>query len=75
MFLFQDEEGHLTSLQIIQDLMNKDGDLFLEHFARLGVFNKVLTLAGPSEEDTGCRGKEEKVRFLGLEYFFLPFCL
>ncbi|XP_064621516.1 E3 ubiquitin-protein ligase HECTD1-like isoform X2 [Lineus longissimus] len=56
----EDDEGHLTSLQIIQDLTNKDSDLFLEHFARLGVFNKVFTLAGPSEEDSGCRGKEEK---------------
>ncbi|KAK2190392.1 hypothetical protein NP493_82g04009 [Ridgeia piscesae] len=42
-----DEEGHLTALQVIQDLMEKCEDIFLEYFARLGVFGKVLSLAGP----------------------------
>ena len=46
-----DEDGHLIVLQIIQDLMQKSPDLFLDHFARLGVFNKVLQLAGPEEEE------------------------
>ncbi|XP_071499022.1 E3 ubiquitin-protein ligase HECTD1-like [Diadema antillarum] len=46
-----DDEGHLTALQIIQDLMNKGQDLFLDHFARLGVFSKVSSLVGPMEEE------------------------
>ena len=38
----EDEEGHLTCLLIIQDLMVKDGEgLFLEHFAKLGLYSKV----------------------------------
>ncbi|KAJ8045570.1 E3 ubiquitin-protein ligase HECTD1 [Holothuria leucospilota] len=45
-----DDEGHLTALQIIQDLMSKGQDLFLDHFARLGVFSKVSALAGSFEE-------------------------
>lgn len=36
-------------LQMIQDLMIKGKDEFLEHFARLGVFSKVAALAGPQE--------------------------
>lgn len=36
-------------LQIIEDLMNKAQDIFLDHFARLGVFSKVLQLAGPQD--------------------------
>jgi len=34
---------------MIQDLMIKGKDEFLEHFARLGVFSKVAALAGPQE--------------------------
>lgn len=34
---------------MIQDLMIKGKDEFLEHFARLGVFSKVASLAGPQE--------------------------
>ncbi|XP_023244989.1 E3 ubiquitin-protein ligase HECTD1 isoform X2 [Copidosoma floridanum] len=45
----EDEDGHLVVLQMIQDLMIKGKDEFLEHFARLGVFSKVSTLAGPQE--------------------------
>ncbi|XP_075224551.1 ubiquitin fusion-degradation 4-like isoform X4 [Lycorma delicatula] len=44
-----DEDGHLVVLQIIEDLMNKAQDIFLDHFARLGVFSKVVQLAGPQE--------------------------
>lgn len=32
-------------LQIIQDLMVKSQDIFLDHFARLGVFSKVHQLS------------------------------
>ncbi|CAG2067311.1 unnamed protein product, partial [Timema podura] len=46
----EDEDGHLVVLQIIQDLMTKAQDIFLDHFARLGVFSKVQQLAGPLQE-------------------------
>ena len=59
----EDEDGHLTSLQVIQDLMVKCQELFLDHFARLGVFSKVLSLAGPPpEEEDGAKAKDDKVR-------------
>ncbi|XP_052130677.1 E3 ubiquitin-protein ligase HECTD1 isoform X3 [Frankliniella occidentalis] len=45
----EDEDGHLVVLQIIQDLMEKAQDAFLDHFARLGVFSKVLALVGPRD--------------------------
>ena len=45
-----DDDGHLTALQILQDLVRKGEHLFLDHFARLGVFSKVSSLAGPAEE-------------------------
>lgn len=45
----EDEDGHLVVLQMIQDLMVKGKDEFLEHFARLGVFSKVAALAGSLE--------------------------
>uniref|UniRef100_A0A1B6DIC7 E3 ubiquitin-protein ligase n=1 Tax=Clastoptera arizonana TaxID=38151 RepID=A0A1B6DIC7_9HEMI len=44
-----DEDGHLVVLQIIEDLMTKAQDIFLDHFARLGVFCKVLQLVGSHE--------------------------
>ena len=47
----EDEEGHLTCLLIIQDLMVKDGEgLFLEHFAKLGLYSKVHSLAEDTAE-------------------------
>lgn len=45
----EDEDGHLVVLSIIQDLMVKAQDTFLDHFARLGIFSKVQALAGPPE--------------------------
>lgn len=36
-------------LAIIQDLMVKAQEIFLDHFARLGIFSKVQSLAGPPE--------------------------
>lgn len=36
-------------LAIIQDLMVKAQDLFLDHFARLGIFSKVQALTGPND--------------------------
>ncbi|XP_029720236.2 E3 ubiquitin-protein ligase Ufd4 isoform X3 [Aedes albopictus] len=41
-----DEDGHLVVLTIIEELMSKTQDDFLDHFARLGVFSKVQSLMG-----------------------------
>ncbi|GAB0092249.1 E3 ubiquitin-protein ligase Ufd4 [Sergentomyia squamirostris] len=41
-----DEDGHLVVLTIIEELMSKTHDEFLDHFARLGVFSKVQSLMG-----------------------------
>ncbi len=42
----EDEEGHLTVLIIIQDLMTKDPEgIFLEQFAKLGLYSKVMNTA------------------------------
>ncbi|XP_064604069.1 LOW QUALITY PROTEIN: E3 ubiquitin-protein ligase HECTD1-like [Liolophura sinensis] len=58
----EDDEGHLTALNTAQDLMQKGEEIFLEHFARLGIFGKVLALAGPPpEEEEGAKAKEEKL--------------
>ncbi|XP_070495105.1 E3 ubiquitin-protein ligase Ufd4 isoform X2 [Chironomus tepperi] len=43
-----DEDGHLVVLTIIEELMNKRQEEFLDHFARLGVFSKVQALMGGS---------------------------
>lgn len=47
-----DEDGHLVVLTIIEELMNKRQEEFLDHFARLGVFSKVQMLMGSSENDS-----------------------
>ncbi|KAM4625799.1 E3 ubiquitin-protein ligase HECTD1 isoform 2-T2 [Polymixia lowei] len=46
-----DDDGHLLALQIIRDLVDKGGEVFLDQLARLGVINKVSTLAGPTSDD------------------------
>lgn len=52
MFQLQDDEdGHLVVLTIIEDLMTKTQEAFLDHFARLGVFSKVQALMGGSLMD------------------------
>ncbi|KAG5675368.1 hypothetical protein PVAND_005277 [Polypedilum vanderplanki] len=45
-----DEDGHLVVLTIIEELMNKRQEEFLDHFARLGVFSKVQSLMGSNGE-------------------------
>lgn len=45
-----DEDGHVVVLTIIEDLMTKTQEAFLDHFARLGVFSKVQALMGGSGE-------------------------
>ncbi|XP_070612108.1 E3 ubiquitin-protein ligase HECTD1 isoform X11 [Erythrolamprus reginae] len=58
-----DDDGHLLALQIIRDLVDKGGDLFLDQLARLGVISKVSTLAGPSSDDENEEeSKPEKVQ-------------
>lgn len=44
--LQDDEDGHVVVLTIIEDLMTKTQEAFLDHFARLGVFSKVQALMG-----------------------------
>ncbi|KAJ6649764.1 E3 ubiquitin-protein ligase Ufd4 [Pseudolycoriella hygida] len=46
----EDEDGHLVVLIIIEELMSKTQDEFLDHFARLGVFSKVQALMGSNNE-------------------------
>lgn len=51
MFRLQDDEdGHLAVLIIIEEMMSKTKDEFLDHFARLGVFSKVQALIGTASE-------------------------
>ncbi|KAL1139402.1 hypothetical protein AAG570_006386 [Ranatra chinensis] len=45
LYKMDDEDGHLVVLQIVEDLMTKAREIFLDHFARLGVFCKVAQLA------------------------------
>ena len=52
-------------LQIMQDLMVKCQETFLEHFARLGLFSRVHHLAGPlPHEESGAKPKGEKAKVL-----------
>ena len=52
----------MLALQIIRDLVDKGGDIFLDQLARLGVISKVSTLAGPSSDDENEEeSKPEKV--------------
>lgn len=46
-----DEDGHLVVLIIIEELMSKTKDEFLDHFARLGVFSKVQALMGTGQDN------------------------
>uniref|UniRef100_UPI00358F986A E3 ubiquitin-protein ligase HECTD1-like n=1 Tax=Myxine glutinosa TaxID=7769 RepID=UPI00358F986A len=41
-----DDDGHLLALKMINDLVEKGGDLFMNHLQKLGVINKVSGLAG-----------------------------
>ena len=61
--IFQDDDdGHLLALQMIDDLVEKGGDLFMDQLARLGVINKVSGLAGTASDDESEQDlKAEKV--------------
>ena len=55
----EDDDGHLTCLLMTQDLMNKDNEgLFLEQFAKLGLFQKVLSLSDGAELEDGGQDQE-----------------
>ena len=48
--LFQDDdEGHLAVFQCIQDMMSKGPNIFLIHFIRLGVLQKISEMANQFE--------------------------
>lgn len=79
-FLFvsfqDDDDGHLLALQIIRDLVDKGGDIFLDQLARLGVISKVSTLAGPSSDDENEEeSKPEKVSNLDCRVYGKGFLL
>ncbi|XP_033230566.1 E3 ubiquitin-protein ligase HECTD1 isoform X3 [Belonocnema kinseyi] len=82
----EDEDGHLVVLQMIQDLMIKGKDEFLEHFARLGVFSKVAALAGPQETtpepeaESNPTGEEQRLEdarelLIGKAYHWRDWCI
>lgn len=73
--LQDDDDGHLLALQIIRDLVDKGGDLFLDQLARLGVISKVSTLAGPSSDDENEEeSKPEKVSYKVWNLFICFIC-
>ncbi|EDW13533.2 E3 ubiquitin-protein ligase Ufd4 [Drosophila mojavensis] len=47
-----DEDGHVIILNIIEELMCKTQEEFIEHFARLGVFSKVQALMDQSGDNS-----------------------
>lgn len=79
MLLQDEDENHQIVLHIIEDLMKKgqeSQEIFLEHFGRLGLFGRVLSIAGPIEEQEGAISMDEKVEikvsisFFIFSYFF-----
>lgn len=55
----EDDEGHLLALQICHDLLLKQKETFLDHFARLGIFHKVQSLVGGSVSNEVKDNEEE----------------
>ena len=47
----EDQEGQLAALHVLQDLLTKQPAAFDEQIARLGLPNKIASLAGPPEEE------------------------
>lgn len=58
----------MVVLAIIQDLMLKAQDLFLDHFARLGIFSKVQALTGPNEVQESIEENENTNEQQGIYY-------
>lgn len=46
-----DEDGHFVVLNILEEIMLKTGNEFLDNFARLGVFSKVQALMDEDSEN------------------------
>lgn len=56
--------------------MDKGGDVFLDQLARLGVINKVSTLAGPTSDDENEEeAKPEKVRLSSFQIIISCVCV
>lgn len=55
-----DHEAHLSALHIMQDLLGKNRSAFDEQFVRLGLPNKIASLAGLLESETTPTGEEEE---------------
>ncbi|XP_067942720.1 E3 ubiquitin-protein ligase HECTD1-like [Watersipora subatra] len=55
----EDDDGHLLALQMSQDLLLKQKDIFLDHFARLGIFHKVLQLVGEEPQSPKSDAEDE----------------
>lgn len=45
-----DDEGHLSAFHCVQDLMSKGPNIFLIHFIRLGVLQRITEMSNESEE-------------------------
>ena len=64
--LKDDDEGHLAVFHCVKDLMSKGSNIFLIHFIRLGVLQKITEMASlfeVSDQDVIIDGKiNEKVR-------------
>ena len=54
---------------MIQDLMVKSSNSFLDYFAQLGIFKKVLGLCGPPSDD-----EDDKVNECSMHIFTAPLC-
>eukprot|EP00794_Sanderia_malayensis_P020162 gene20162-22137_t len=46
-----DDNGHFTAFQCVEDLMNKAKDTFLVHFVRLGVLNRIKEISESFDKD------------------------
>lgn len=49
----EDDDSAMSALQIISDLMLKQKEIFIEHLVKLGVLNRVRSMAN-SNETRGC---------------------
>ena len=49
-FFKDDDEGHLTAFHCVEDLMSKGKDIFLVHFVRLGVLNRIQEISESHEK-------------------------
>lgn len=73
-----DDDGHLIVIGIAEELMAKSPDIYLEQFARLGVFNKIEVLAATpashlstdsdSSVTLGSRGEDASCLCSGVAY-------